>query len=347
MREAGVHIGVVTWQNPWEENAGIPLMRWVVARYDTRTEALTYDEGHARGQNLETQIADEIGHMIADLGAGIWVSVSKRRLALYRQLEASGMPTTSGGEKNRAFDAAILRMQEMITSSMREHHVNSLTRLRPAPHGVRDSLSIHRPKWIPELDVARPSPAPVVICCDGSFDAATGTAAFAAVSNRGDLRASIGMVSRSDDAELLAIMAAIELGGISGAPAVTIMTDSLAAIDRLEALLSGSGGKEDPRWGMWLRSLRAAMSTAYVVRYVSARRGYALHDAADAIAFSIRRASTLYRDQAETILLKIVDDIVLSLQGQEEYEVRTYLHKSVIVAPYDDAEPRDVREIVR
>lgn len=343
MRAANTHVGVVTWSSPWEESAGTPLVRWVVARYDGRSEATSYDEGHARGQYPEPQIVEAIGRMIADSGADIWVSVSKRRLALYRQLEASGIPTTSGGESNRAFEAAILRMQELVTASMRAQNVNSLTRSRPAPQGVPDSLGIRRPKWIPEVDIARPSRAPVVICCDGSFNATTGIAAFAAVSNRGDLRASIGMVSRSDDAELLAIMAAMELGGLSGAAAVTIMTDSLAAMGRLEALLSGEDEKEDSRWGTWLRSIRAAMSTAYVVRYVPSRQGNALHDAADAIAFSVRRASTMYRDQAETILLEIVNDIALSLRGQEEHEVQTYLHKSVIVAPHEGAVPPAAR----
>lgn len=340
-------MGVVMWCNPWEESAGIPLARWVIARYDTRTEATTYDEGYARGKDPEPGIVDEIGRTVTDVGAGIWVSVSRRRLALYRQLEASGIPTTSGGENNRAFEAAILRTKEMVTASMRAQNVSSLTRPRPAPRDVRKSLSIRRPKWIPEIDVARPSQTSIVICCDGSFDAATGTAAFAAVSNRGDLRASIGMVSRSDDAEMLALMAGMELGGLSGAPAVTLMTDSLTAIARLEALLSGDDDNEDPRWGAWLRSIRGVMLTEYVVRYVPARQSNALHDAADAIAFSVRRASTRYRDQAEAVLLEIVNDIASSLRGQEERDLKTHLRKFVIVSPCDATERSDLREVVR
>lgn len=345
MQGAAVHIGVVTWCNPWEESAGIPLLRWVVACLDTRTDATTYAEGNVRDQHPESQIVAEIERMIPDVDAGIWVSVSKRRLALYRQLEASGIPTTSGGEGNRAFEVAILRMQKMAATSMRAQKVNSLTRSRPSTRSVRNRPSLRRPRWIPEVDVARPSPTSVVIFCDGSFDAASGVAAFAAVSNRGDLRASIGMVSRSDDAELLAIMAAIELGGMIEAPAVTIMTDSLAAIDRLEALLSGKEDNEDPRWGSWLCSIRSGMSTAHVVRYVPARQGIAFHDAADAIAFGVRRASTRYRDEAEPALLEIVNDIASSLRGREEYEVKAHVHKSVIVAPCEDSVPGGFREV--
>lgn len=171
----------------------------------------------------------------------------------------------------------------------------------------------------------------VVIACDGSYEPESGHGAYAVVSSAGGICAASVLASSSIDVEREALLAGLEFGIASEAVSVSLVSDSLAAIDLLEEMLSLSHSGHKFPDAERLRSIRRRLPADVVVHHVRARDGSALHSAADMAAFAVRRASTKPQELSAASLERVIDEIPPAPEGTPEQHIPVRALKRLIV----------------
>lgn len=311
MGNAEFHVGAVSWSNPWETTPAGKLSRWVIARHDVVRGITTFVRGRARDDRPEPRISRDIERIIGEESARTWVGVSAKRLALYRHLDAAQVPVTCGGEHNQGLSDAVQAMRQDVAEGMRTPTAKRFS-MSPPPALPRTPPGPPRLRlWEPHVStVSSCAEGRAVIACDGSYELFSGHGAYAAVSSHGSARAASVVVASSVDVEVDALLAGLELGIASGVRSFSLVSDSLAAIDLLENMMSARNRRgPSPRHArVW--SLRRQLRADVVVHHARAREGHVLHGRADALAFAVRRASTAPRSLSEEPLARVAEQLL-------------------------------------
>jgi ribonuclease HI len=331
MREALFHVGAVSWANPWEITEAGPLFRWVVARHSVLRGATTFVEGSGRVTRPEALVADDVLCVVGADAELSWVGVSANRLSLFRQIEAAELSVTCGGEHNQALTAAIALMRQRIGASTREPTSAQAAMMpRAAPVKARERTPRSQ-LWMPSVSITVPGKSGSIIACDGSFDHDTKLGAYAAISTNGGMRAATDQSKCCGDAELMALLAGLELGIESGGDWFCLVSDSLVAIERLEAMLVSWRPLEQITIRASLHRKRQQLRSDVMVHHVRARTGDALHDSADALAFAVRRASTAPQQEIEEPLSRFVEELAGAVQSLPKTTVPPLSLKRLVI----------------
>lgn len=331
MGGAQFHLGAVSWANPWETTGDGALFRWIVVRHDILRERSTFAEGSERTDRPEPRIVREVIRLMEDDGPRSWVGVSANRLALFWQLNSEQVPVTCGGEHNQALTVAIQLMQDRVRAAMRSSKAKQNLQ---APTSAPSRPRVQEPRrriWEPNVWRVARSESHVVIACDGSFDLEGRHGAFAAVSSNGGVSAATMRASCAGDVELMALVAGLELGLASGAASFALVSDSLMAIDLLEELSDEGCQSRQPVMDR-LRNAQQHLCADVAVHHVRARTGNKLHSAADALAFAIRRASTLTEDVSKQPLARLIDEISTAVEGRSGTHIPSRGMKRLVVS---------------
>lgn len=319
MRTAPYHLGAVMWTNPWETTDDGALFRWVVARSDVLRGSTEFIEDSGRTTAPEARIMATISGLLGGDPSLSWIGLPASRLALFRQLEAARLQATCGGEHNFGLERAVILMNRRAAEAGR--------RAKPAPalpQPVRQTTPDRRSPRVcvgePVTLDAAPGSEASLIACDGTLDQAAGLGAYAAVSSDGWIRYAPGRFASAGDAELYAIVAGLELGVRSRSKSFALVSDSLEAIDRLEQILRGSSKRGEAVLRDRIRSVRGLLPSDVTVHHLRRGTGEPLHDAADAIAFAVRRAAMLPEAAQARHLETVMDEwtaVLRSLPGAE------------------------------
>lgn len=333
MLTAPFHLGAVLWANPWEASDEGRLHRWIIARHDVIRGNTEFLEGSERGFAPATQVVASIRAMLHEDPTLTWIGVPARRLALFRVLEAEQLQATYGGEHNFGLERAVLLMRQRTTEAMRATKLATWPKLpragRRMPQGERSArLQVVEPTVCRSAVGADMS----LIACDGAFDLTTGIGAYAAVASDGSMYAAPGMFTSSGDAELAAIVAGLELGVESGQKSFALITDSLDAIDQFERLLCASHDEGEAPLFRRVRAARHLLKSGVTVHHVRRDSGAFLHDAADAIAYAVRRAAALTDETLPGRLEAMVDGLMASVRATASAEVPSRSMKRVVVS---------------
>jgi ribonuclease HI len=333
MRTAPFHLGAVSWANPWEATDEGALFRWVIARHDVLQGNTEFIEGSERGSAPEARVVTNIEAMLGEDPTLTWIGVPASRLALFRQLEASQLQATCGGEHNFGLERAVILMQQRTAEAMRCVNLASWPKLPQAPRRKQQGESSQR-LCLSEPRVTRSvlGSQMSLIACDGSLDPATGIGAYAVVSSDGSMYAATGAFTSSGDAELCAIVAGLELGVESGSKSFALITDSLVALDRFERILRGGRNRADSSLRDRIRDVRRLLPSDVTVHHVRRDSGAPLHDAADAIAFAVRRAATLSDESIPGRLEDKVDELMSAVRATAGAEAPCRSMKRVVVS---------------
>lgn len=334
MRTAPFHMGAVAWANPWEATDEGVMFRWVIAHHDVLKGGTEFTDGSVRASGPEAEIVANIERVLGEDPTLNWIGVPARQLALFRHLERAQMPATCGGEHNLGLERAVVLMEQRIAEAMRHA---SLARWPKLPQKGRSaSQSEHSPRvrlWEPSVSRMEPGSGMSLIACDASFDLTTGIGAYAVVSSDGATHAVTGMFQTSGDAELLALVAGLELGLESKSTSFALVTDSLDALDRFERILGGGCNRGEASLRDQIRGMQRLLPSDVNVHHVRGRTGgEQLHDAADAIAFAVRRAAMYSRETIAIRLEGMVDELMSVVRAAPGFEVPSRSLKRVVVS---------------
>ncbi|MGW6032622.1 RNase H family protein [Gordonia terrae] len=256
---------------------------------------------HVDGERFAwEEIIDSVSRELKDGSGEGWVLVPGKRVATAEKLFEHGLPVTRGrcGE-NRAIDKAIERMQYYRQHEEAPHSTRSRqcgNRVRRTAHVASD---LRAPHWFPSAGATRLRPTETLIVATDASIGRNGVVAAAAVSDRGETVLDVtDRSANASEAELRAMVLAIEALAGSVRREMCILSDSADAVDIANTLIDGRFPARGARGigeldvnrfvAAWQRS-----SCAIAVHQLKAHVGHPLNEAADELA-SIGRLATLH-----------------------------------------------------
>lgn len=251
MVQRPIHVAIALWDQPWKSAHGQKIEGWVIA-VDSKRARFVRRGRTTHGDVVEQTIA-ELVDALDNLPGKAWVVTGRRQTSLRTALEKRGyLVTGSFSEKNRAGKRASMQRKKDDHAAQRE-----AKRTGEAPDTVKSTPVPTTPAhWWPQFaaDKARPAHDDVVrIATDASSDTVyKGSMCF--VADSGDYQLQTKKTSAStDELELESLTLALKYLRKVGASHAVIESDSVAAIEAVDYILSGEksrGGRnnrEQPR----------------------------------------------------------------------------------------------------
>ena len=311
-----IHVAIALWDQPWKSAEGQKIEGWVIA-VDSKRARFVRRGRTTKGDVVERTIS-ELANALKNLPGKAWIVTGRRQTMLRAALEERGyLVTGSFSEKNRAGKRAAMQRKKDDHAALRE-----AKKVGERPDDIKSTPVPTTPAfWWPRFSVAKAQVAGdelVRIATDASSDTVyKGSMCF--VANNGDFQLRTHKtIASTDELELESLTLALKYLHKVGARQAVIESDSVAALEAVDYILSGekqnnhragrrdsraqSSRRKNPRARRW-RGLSPASRSRFAqawkdlhgqceveIRRVLGHAGDPLNQAADQIAYMGLRA---------------------------------------------------------
>ncbi|WP_404290148.1 ribonuclease HI [Glutamicibacter arilaitensis] len=317
------HAAFIAWTTP--EIAGrADVIHWIIAIRDEHQRVSTHQVQSSSPRPL-VDIIEHFERLLAQHKSSTWVSIPKRHWYLPRYLQEAGFAVTRGLNDVNQASSVVHREVEIAKNLQTSAAIQAGSVLdKPMAIALRGHQPQHDPalqQWQPEYwDLASQTPSSIALAVDASSDP-TGASAVALLSEHGD---AIIYGGESFDSismlEFNALIVALEYLEITRPASATIYTDSTDAYRVAQALAqygrcdAGYCGISEDSKHRFIRVWNRVESLVAFDR-VQGHSGHALNEGADQLAWAVRAASKLPREQAEERLMSRIAEIRQAFTG--------------------------------
>ncbi|NWO17694.1 MAG: ribonuclease HI [Corynebacterium sp.] len=245
MVQRPIHVAIALWDQPWKSAHNQKIEGWVIA-VDSKRARFVRRGRTTKGDVVERTLA-ELNDALKNLRGKAWIVTGRRQAGLRLALEEQGhLVTGSFSEKNRAGKRASMQRKKDDHAALRE-----AKKTGEAPDTVKTTQVPTTPAhWWPQFgsDNARPQNDELVrIATDASSDTVyKGSMCF--VANNGDFQLRTAKTKAStDELELESLTLALKYLHKVGATQAVIESDSVAALEAVDYILSGEKPRTAPQ----------------------------------------------------------------------------------------------------
>lgn len=318
-----VHVAIALWDVPWESAPSGQIEGWVIAVDSPRARFVRGGQTK-RGGVVEGAIR-ELRSALRQVRGQVWIVTGRRQIGLRLELERqSFLVTGSFAEQNRAGSRASMARKKAQRAAERKGKT-----IGEVPEKVAAERPRGQAHWWPRMSRTQAPPADrtVRIATDASTDGIfRGSMCFVADNGDYQLRTADTPAS-SDELELETITLALKYLRQVNATRAIVESDSVAALEAAEHLLSGHHGRGRSRMNRPWRGISPGARSRFQqawrdlegtcavdLRRVLGHAGDPLNQAADKIAYMGMRAVAHRRAESQSTL---------------ETGIRESLHKAV------------------
>ena len=238
-----IHVAIALWDQPWKSAKDQKIEGWVIA-VDSKRARFVRRGRTTKGDVVERTIA-ELKNALKNLPGQAWIVTGRRQTLLRAVLEDRGyLVTGSFSEKNRAGKRAAMQRKKDDHAALRE-----AKRTGERPENIQSTPVPTTPAfWWPQFSQAKAQVAEdelVRIATDASSDTVyKGAMCFVARTGDYQLHTQESKAS-TDELELESLTLALKYLHKIGARQAIIESDSVAALEAVDYILSGE--KSDTR----------------------------------------------------------------------------------------------------
>ncbi|MFH0411250.1 RNase H family protein [Corynebacterium sp. L4756] len=241
MVQRPIHVAIALWDQPWKSGKAGKIDGWVIAVDSKRARFVR--RGRTINDDVVERTLQELDAALKNLHGKAWIVTGRRQTVLRLALEKRGYVVTgSFSEKNRAGKRASSQRKKDDHAALRE-----AKKTGEAPEIIKSQPVPTTPAhWWPQFSTTAGHPDAdelVRIATDASSDTVyKGSMCF--VANNGDFQLRTKKTKAStDELELESLTLALKYLHKVGATKAVIESDSVAALEAVDYILSG----EKPR----------------------------------------------------------------------------------------------------
>lgn len=315
MVQSRAHVAIALWDIPWKSAPHGKLHGWVIA-VDAGPRRRFVRTGKTMAETPNPQVIHEVLKVAKTLPKSVWIVVGRRQGQLGQMLRTHGFEVTgSFAEENRAGKRA--------RDLRKQHEAAAVRRSKKAGEKPeKEAVEVEAPPthWLPNRARTTPATGSLRIATDASSDTQTkGAMCFVAANGDYELRTEMTQAG-TDELELETITLALRYALRQGLDSVIVETDSIAAMEAVDHILSEDNFRRSWR-GVGVAARRrfqeawTEMNTQGKVKIgrVLGHAGDPLNHAADRIAYLGLRASNHPAEESRATAWAEIDKIVANL----------------------------------